>query len=74
MTVSNEEKVIDALKFLERKLGYSPSVADIAAQAGVSQGTAGTCLRVAAAKEIITQRNGKYMSHTVARAFDKGSE
>lgn len=63
-------QVVGALRFLEGKHGSSPSVEDVAEQAGCSPATALKYLRRAVNQNLIAQRNGKYMSLAVARAFD----
>jgi DNA-binding IclR family transcriptional regulator len=65
------DEVVEALKELERLYGKSPSVADIAQQAMVSPATAHKYLRLAAENGMIVQRDGKFMTKEVARAFGK---
>jgi hypothetical protein len=70
-------KIVGSLKYLEGKLGKSPSTKDIAEEAGCSEATAIKYLQRAVAQNIILQRggkDGKYMTHAVARAFDAQRE
>ena len=65
-------EVVGALSSLEKELGSSPSVADIADRTGYSNGTTYTYLREAVAKGLIAQRQRRFMTLEVARAFEKG--
>lgn len=73
--MDNREKqimeVVGALANLERELGSSPSVADVAERSGYSNGTVHSYLREAAARGDIAQRQGRFMTLSVARAFDE---
>lgn len=66
------EEAVGALKHLESKFGSSPSVAEVAAEMGVSSATAFKYLKQAAKDGTIAQRDRKFMTLEVARAFEKG--
>jgi Fic family protein len=65
------EQMIGALVFLEGSLGRTPSVDEIAEQANCSPPTARAYLQRAVGEKRIVQRDGKYMSIKIARAFDE---
>lgn len=62
-------EVVGALSSLEKELGGSPSVSDIAERTGFSQGATYIYLREAVAAGMIAQRQGRFMTLAVARAF-----
>jgi DNA-binding IclR family transcriptional regulator len=64
-------KVVGVLSSLEKELGGSPSVADIAERTGYSNGATYIYLREAVAKGLIAQRQERFVTLEVARAFDK---
>lgn len=65
-------EVVGALVFLEKKdPGVNPSVARIAEQAGLTNGTAYNHLKAAAERGIIIQRAGKFMTLAFARIVDE---
>lgn len=68
------DQVIGALVFLEGDLGRIPSVDEIAEQVGCSAPTARAYLQRAVGEQRIVQRDGKYMSLKIARAFDSQKE
>ena len=65
-------EIVSALKFLERVNGSSPSVAEVAEVAKVSSATAHKYLKQAAKDGLIVQRDGKFLTLEVAKAFEKG--
>lgn len=67
-------QMVGALVYLEKRLGHTPTVEDLADQAGCSVPTARIYLQRAVGEGKITQRGGKYMSLTIAGAFDKLKE
>ncbi len=71
MAEDKVHEVVGALAFLEKKFGYSPSVKDIAEQADFSIGTTHGLLKKALDEGLIDQRDGKFMTLSVAKAFDK---
>jgi DNA-binding IclR family transcriptional regulator len=64
-------ETVGALAILEKELGGSPSVAEIAERTGYSNGAVHSYLREASAKGLIVQRRGRFMTLEVARAFDR---
>lgn len=62
-------EAIGALRYLELRYGRTPSVADIAEQMNVAPATALKYLDEAVKINLITKRDGKFMSHKVAEAF-----
>lgn len=68
------DQVVGALKHLEGRLGTHPSTKEIAEQAGCSEATAIKYLQRAVGEKIIAQREGKYMTQAIARAFDAQKE
>lgn len=67
-------QVVGALKYLEGKLGASPSTKEIAQEAGCSEATVIKYLRRAVRQKLIVQRERKYMTLAVARAYDAQKE
>jgi DNA-binding IclR family transcriptional regulator len=66
-------KIVEVLRGLETKWKESPSVEDIAEQANCSVGTAHKYLKQAVEQGLIVQsKSGKFMTHEVARAYEKG--
>ncbi len=63
-------QIVGALVYLEGKFGKTPSTKEIAQEADCSEATAIKYLQRAKEQGLIIQRDGKYMSHQVARAFD----
>jgi DNA-binding transcriptional regulator YhcF (GntR family) len=63
--------IVNTLKQLEARFGSSPSVKDVADEALVSPATAHKYLKQAVEEGLIAQRDGKFMSLEVARAFEK---
>lgn len=63
-------QIVGALKYLEGRMGTHPATKDIAEQAGCSEATAIKYLQRALEQRIIVQREGHYMTHEIARAFD----
>ena len=61
---------VKALKDLEGQLGRTPSVREIADKAGCSDLTVQKYLQYAVGARLIEQRDGKYMSLEIARAYD----
>jgi DNA-binding IclR family transcriptional regulator len=74
--MSNREqsirKVVTALVNLEKRLGRSPSVMEIAKESGYANGTTYNYLKEAESQGLIVQRDGKFMTHGVAEAYQKG--
>jgi len=68
------KQIVGSLKTLETELGFSPSVKEIAEQAGCSSITARAYLQRAVGEGLIVQRDGRYMSLEVARAFERGGK
>lgn len=68
------DQVVGALVYLEGHLGRTPSLEEIAEQAGCSDTTARAYLQRAVGEKRITQRDSKYMSLSIARAFDAQKE
>jgi DNA-binding IclR family transcriptional regulator len=64
--------IVNALKQLEARFGSSPSVKDVADEALVSPATAHKYLKQAVEEGLLVQRDGKFMSLEVAKAFGKG--
>lgn len=64
--------VVSALMALEVENGSSPSVAEIAVRAGLSNGTTHKYLKQAVEEGKIAQRDGKFMTLKVAEAYTKG--
>jgi DNA-binding IclR family transcriptional regulator len=62
-------EAIGALRFLEKKFGRTPSVAEIAEQCNTSTSTALNYLDQAVENGFIVKRDGKFLSHTVANAY-----
>jgi DNA-binding IclR family transcriptional regulator len=62
---------VGALAALEKELGGSPTVAEVAERTGYSNGAVHSYLREAAAKGLIVQRRGRFMTLEVARAFER---
>ena len=64
-------EAVGALAYLERTLGASPSVEQLAEQMGVSTGTAHKLLKRAVKEGQIVQRERKFMTLALARKFDE---
>lgn len=62
-------EVVGALKYLEMKYGRTPSVQEVADYIEVSSATVWRYLKQAAEQKIITERDGKYMTNSVAEAY-----
>ena len=67
-------EIVGALVYLEKRKGTHPSTKEIAEQAGCAEATGIKYLQIAVARNIIVQREGHYMTHEVARAFDAKKE
>lgn len=68
------DQIVGALVFLEGNLGRTPTLDEIAEQAGCSSMSARVYLQRAVGEKRIAQRDSKYMSLAIARAFDKQKE
>lgn len=68
------DQIVGALVYLEGRLGHTPSLEQIADQANCSTTTARIYLQRAVGEKKITQRDGKYLSWSIARAFDAQKE
>lgn len=66
-----EEEAVQALSTLEKQLGASPSVAQVADQLGVSTATAFKYLKRALRNKRIAQREGQFMTLALAKKFDE---
>jgi DNA-binding IclR family transcriptional regulator len=64
-------ETVGALSVLEKELGGSPTIAEVAERTGYSNGSVHSYLREAAAKGLIVQRRGRFMSLEIARAYDR---
>ena len=62
-------EVTRALRELEDEKGRTPSVQEVADHLKVSSATAWIYLKEAAYKGLIVQRDGKFMSLEIARAY-----
>lgn len=71
MTDKKVDEAVGALAYLEKHLGVSPSVAQVADQMNVSAATAFKRLKRAVTEKKLVQREGQFMTLALARKFEE---